>query len=125
MAHPWRNRISTAHGGAQSGIITVSVFRQIVLIMHSVFRRFSFACLCLFSAFAAAAQETPATIDPAVFQQCLGALRSSGVFSGISEDTWQRHAAGLNPDASVLPLLDRQPEFSLPVWDYLAMLGAT
>ena len=122
MVHPWRNRISTAHGGAQSGIITVSVFRQIVLIMHSVFRRFSFACLCLFSAFAAAAQETPATIDPAVFQQCLGALRSSGAFSGISEDTWQRHAAGLEPDASVLPLLDRQPEFSLPVWDYLAML---
>ena len=28
----------------------------------------------------------------------------------------------LQPDATVLPLLNRQPEFSMPVWDYLAVL---
>ena len=90
--------------------------------MHHRFRRLAFACLGLLPAFASVAQETPTSINPAAFQQCLSALRSSEPFARITSDTWQRHVANLEPDASVLPLLNRQPEFSMPAWDYLAML---
>jgi lytic murein transglycosylase len=38
---------------------------------------------------------------------------------GAAFDGW---LAGVEPDASVLDLLDKQPEFTLQPWDYLAML---
>lgn len=115
---------AAVHDDAYSEIITVSFFHQVVLIMHHRFRRLVFACIGLFPAFASIAQETPTptTIDPVAFQQCLSALRSSEPFATITSDTWQQHVANLEPDASVLPLLNRQPEFSMPAWDYLAML---
>jgi dimethylhistidine N-methyltransferase len=41
---------------------------------------------------------------------------------GISADRFNEITAGLTPDPSVLGLLDAQPEFTTPIWDYLAAL---
>jgi len=56
------------------------------------------------------------------FQQCLDSLRPVALKSGISDASWQRYTARLTPDMSLLPRLNKQPEFSQPIWDYLAGL---
>ena len=56
------------------------------------------------------------------FDQCLSGLQRDGDFKAISADTWRQYAANLAPDGTVLPKLDKQPEFTLPAWDYIAML---
>ena len=70
----------------------------------------------------AAAQDAPPVLSQAEFSACLNQLRGTAAFGRISAATFDRYAANLAPDATVLPLLNRQPEFSLPVWDYMAML---
>ena len=67
-------------------------------------------------------QEAPPVLSQAEFQSCLSRLSGTKAFANISRDTLSRYTGNLTPDATVLPLLNRQPEFSLPVWDYLAML---
>jgi membrane-bound lytic murein transglycosylase B len=67
-------------------------------------------------------QEAPPQLSQAEFQACLSRLRGTKAFANISAPTFERYTASLEPDATVLPLLNRQPEFSLPVWDYMAML---
>lgn len=79
------------------------------------------ACLGTLS-FAASAQESAPSLSQGEFEQCLATLRSSETFARISDSTWKQYTADLVPDGSVLPLLNKQPEFSLPVWDYMAML---
>lgn len=69
----------------------------------------------------AQAQDAP-PVDTAAFQSCLQKLRATPAFGAISAATFATHTDALAPDPSVLVLLDRQPEFTLPVWDYLAML---
>ena len=71
---------------------------------------------------AAHAQDTPPNIDPAEFRACLNQLKATPAFSAITPATFARATDGLAPDATVLVLLNRQPEFTLPVWDYLAVL---
>ena len=46
----------------------------------------------------------------------------SALNAGIKADLFDRHVATVTPDPSVLPLLDAQPEFTTPPWDYLAGL---
>ena len=70
----------------------------------------------------ASAQNEAPTIPPAEFQSCLSGLQSNPIFKRINAQTWQQYVAPLQADASVLPLLDKQPEFTMPVWDYLAVL---
>jgi lytic murein transglycosylase len=53
---------------------------------------------------------------------CLPRLREEAVRSGVPGPTYDRLVANLRGDASVLPLLDAQPEFRTPIWDYLAAL---
>jgi len=65
--------------------------------------------------------EAPALSQPQ-FEQCLSGLRSDSQFSRISDASWKQYTADLTPDGSILPLLDKQPEFTLPTWDYIAML---
>ncbi len=67
----------------------------------------------------AAEPQTPP--DPAL-ETCLPRLRDEAVRAGVSGATYDRWAMGLRGDASVLPLLDAQPEFRTPLWDYLAVL---
>lgn len=68
------------------------------------------------------AQDTPPPADPAQFRACLAGLKDAPAFRAITPATFAAHTAGLEPDPSVLVLLDRQPEFTMPVWDYLAVL---
>ena len=76
------------------------------------------ACLPL-----AHAQDAPLpSTDPAEFRACLQGLRATPAFKAITPATFGAHTDGLAPDPSVLVLLNRQPEFTMPVWDYLAVL---
>lgn len=74
------------------------------------------ACLTLLLAPAFAAQADPA------FQRCLANLKSTAAQQGVSAATFERYTADLEPDRSVLELLNFQPEFSTDIWDYLAGL---
>ncbi len=74
------------------------------------------ACLTLLLAPAFAAQADPA------FQRCLANLKPSAAQQGVSAATFERYTADLEPDRSVLELLNFQPEFSTDIWDYLAGL---
>ena len=53
---------------------------------------------------------------------CLQTLRAPAAAAGVDTATFDRFAVGLQMDPSVLPLLDKQPEFTTPLWDYMAML---
>ena len=57
-----------------------------------------------------------------VFDDCLAGLRAQAMQAGISGPSYDASTAGLQPDLGVLPLLDAQPEFTTPIWDYLAAL---
>ena len=92
--------------------------------MIQALRRHSPALLLLaaLAATTATAQDTPPTLDAAEFRACLSGLQGAQAFRAISNDTFRQHTQGLEPDPSVLVLLNRQPEFTMPVWDYLAVL---
>ena len=64
----------------------------------------------------------PSATEAAQFHQCIAGLRGPALAAGVSAAIFDRLAAALFPDMGVLPLLDRQPEFTLPLWDYLAAL---
>ncbi|PTS81381.1 lytic murein transglycosylase [Stenotrophomonas sp. HMWF023] len=70
---------------------------------------------------AAAPPTAAATADPA-FARCMAGLQTTAASQGIAADRFMAITAGLQPDPSVLPLLDAQPEFTTPIWDYLAAL---
>lgn len=70
----------------------------------------------------APAPVAPTAAEAAQFSRCLAGLRGPALAAGVRAEAFDRHAGSLYPDMSVLPLLDRQPEFSTPLWDYLAML---
>ena len=56
------------------------------------------------------------------FDRCLSGLRNDAIAKGVSAQTFERSTRGLEPDMSVIELLDYQPEFKTPIWDYLAAL---
>lgn len=56
------------------------------------------------------------------FSQCLAQLRTRAAGEGVAPAAFDRYTRNLAPDASVLELLDAQPEFTTPIWDYLAAL---
>ena len=68
------------------------------------------------------AQDAPPAVDPAQFASCLNELKAAPAFSRITPATFVRATDSLQADPSVLVLLNRQPEFSMPVWDYIALL---
>ncbi len=70
---------------------------------------------------AAGVQPLAAHADEA-FERCLASLRADAIAKGVSPETFGRSTRGLEPDMSVLELLDYQPEFKTPIWDYLAAL---
>ena len=59
--------------------------------------------------------------DPA-FQACLSVLQAAATKQGIAPARFDAIMEGVVPDPSVLDLLDAQPEFTTPIWDYLAAL---
>ncbi|MFP7721424.1 lytic murein transglycosylase [Lysobacter sp. A3-1-A15] len=63
-----------------------------------------------------AAGATPA------FERCVDALGSRAAGEGISASVFDANVRTVTPDPSLLALLNSQPEFSTPIWDYLAGL---
>jgi glucose-6-phosphate 1-epimerase len=56
------------------------------------------------------------------FGSCLNRLQGAAQAKGVSAASFAQFTKGLQPDMTVLPLLDAQPEFTTPIWDYLAGL---
>ena len=61
---------------------------------------------------------SPARAD---WGSCLSSLRHSAAASGVSEQTISSALGNLEPNDAV-SFMDKQPEFSTPVWDYIAAL---
>jgi glucose-6-phosphate 1-epimerase len=59
--------------------------------------------------------------DP-IFDRCLQSLRAPALAQGVGNADFDRYTADLVPDMGVLDLLDAQPEFTTPLWDYLSGL---
>lgn len=81
--------------------------------------RFITSALLLNAAIASSAIAQPANPD---FTRCIEGLRSEARAARVQDDAFTRFAQGLTPDQSVVEKLDYQPEFKLPIWDYLAAL---
>ena len=62
---------------------------------------------------------TPAAAA-AEFRACLGNLRGQAAVEGISPQLFDAVMRDVEPDRSVLKAMDYQPEFKVPVWDYIA-----
>lgn len=62
----------------------------------------------------------PSAAERAVYASCMASVRDGA--TGVQPASFDRFMTGIAPDMSVLPLLDTQPEFSTPIWDYLAPL---
>ena len=60
--------------------------------------------------------------DEMVFNDCLVGLRGKAEAAGIEGASFDANTRDLVPDMGVLELLDAQPEFTTPIWDYLAAL---
>lgn len=71
---------------------------------------------------AALLTSLPAAHADEAFRACLAELRGESAKRGVQSATFDRHAASVEPDMEVIALLDRQPEFTTPIWDYLAGL---
>ena len=56
------------------------------------------------------------------FRSCLANLRSEAAAKGISGATFDAATRGVEPDLTILDLMNNQPEFKTPIWDYLAAL---
>ncbi|MBI4754804.1 MAG: lytic murein transglycosylase [Betaproteobacteria bacterium] len=67
-----------------------------------------------------AAPADGAAVDD--FATCVRQLRSQAAARGVSTATFDHHLRGLDPDMDVVALLDYQPEFRAPIWDYLATM---
>jgi lytic murein transglycosylase len=57
------------------------------------------------------------------FDRCIASIRSSRSARRITERTWEKAAPFLERVGRVIEQLDAQPEFRLPVWDYLAVMA--
>jgi membrane-bound lytic murein transglycosylase B len=58
------------------------------------------------------------------FNQCIARLGAQAQARGISRAVYDRETRGLEPDLKILELMNRQPEFTRSVWDYVDMLVA-
>lgn len=71
---------------------------------------------------ALACGSNAARADDMVFNDCLAGLRGKAEAAGIQGASFDANTRDLVPDMGVLELLDAQPEFTTPIWDYLAAL---
>jgi len=56
------------------------------------------------------------------YPTCLSSLRAPAKAAGVREDSFARFTQGLTPDMGILDKMNNQPEFKMPIWDYLAAL---
>ena len=64
----------------------------------------------------------PAAAAASDLSSCLNGLRDDAGRAGVGRAAYTRLTDGLVADLSVITLLDDQPEFKTPIWDYLAAL---
>ncbi|MBX3521523.1 MAG: lytic murein transglycosylase [Xanthobacteraceae bacterium] len=71
-------------------------------------------------------QMSPQAISSAAadFRQCIGSLAQQAQARGISHAIYVRETRDLEPDMKILESMDRQPEFTKAVWDYVDQLVA-
>ncbi|MDB5648874.1 MAG: lytic transglycosylase [Hyphomicrobiales bacterium] len=65
------------------------------------------------------AGSIPARAD---FQDCLAELRIAALIDGVSAAVFDRTMRGVEPEPKIIELMNSQPEFKTPIWDYLATL---
>lgn len=68
------------------------------------------------------ALTAPASVSASDLSACVPGLRAKALSEGISAATFDANVPQVEADPKLLELLDRQPEFSTPIWDYLAGL---
>lgn len=85
--------------------------------MNEPFRR---APCALFLAFPLILVSPPA--GAADYRSCLKALRGDAAARGVTAQTFDKALAGFEPDPAVIEAMGSQPEFTTPIWDYLAGL---
>ena len=73
----------------------------------------------LIAALVAALLVAPARAD---FSACVNSLKAEAAEKGISRKTLDAAFDGLEPDLKVLDLEATQPEYTTPIWDYMAGL---
>jgi lytic murein transglycosylase len=56
------------------------------------------------------------------FARCLDGLQVLARREGVTQATFESLTRDLKPEPALLELLDNQPEFRTPIWDYLAAL---
>ena len=71
--------------------------------------------------FAGLASSRAAFADDGDFRSCLASIRAAALSQGVSPTTFDAVTAKLAPNDAAT-FLDVQPEFSTPIWDYLAGL---
>lgn len=77
------------------------------------------ACAALASSLALAATPLAAQAD---FRACLSGLRGAAAGKGVSAAAFDSATRGVEPDMKILELMDSQPEFKTPIWDYISAL---
>ncbi|MEY3953490.1 MAG: hypothetical protein RLZZ397_370 [Pseudomonadota bacterium] len=71
---------------------------------------------------ASGASPSAASITPNEWQACLKKLESQSRDAGIQAQVWKAEMSDLAPNVSLVERLSTQPEFVMPVWDYMASL---
>jgi lytic murein transglycosylase len=56
------------------------------------------------------------------FPRCIEGLWPQAQRRGVSRAVFDQQTAGMTPDLRLMDLMDSQPEFSKPIWDYLDTL---
>ncbi|HYC37053.1 MAG TPA: lytic murein transglycosylase [Usitatibacter sp.] len=75
------------------------------------------------AAFTVSAQVAqPPVLQASELSACLGQLRGEALARGIPGEKYDEIFASMEPDPSILVLMDKQPEFVTPIWDYLGAL---
>lgn len=83
------------------------------------FRSLRHAAPALLAALALGLSAAPAS---AQFASCLSELRAHAEREGISTAVFDRTMRGIEPDPKIIELMNSQPEFKTPIWDYLTFL---
>src|SRR6201988_3259170 len=56
------------------------------------------------------------------FDNCVVGMWPDAARRGISQESFEKFTAGLQPDLRIMDLMDSQPEFTKAIWDYLDIL---
>lgn len=96
--------------------------RAMLLLLPALFRPVSAVTRPLLLGAAAALLAWPAARAQDDFARCLGQLQAEAQREGVTRATFESLTQGLQADLSLLELMDNQPEFRTPIWDYLAGL---